>query len=161
MTAAPVGRRTDFSLASLIVRPHHTALSVENWEEARAFFVDVLGFKVLGEMAERGEPELAAVVGMPGARGRWAMLELGGYHIELFKWLEPKGRRLETRQCDIGWAHICFQVSDVEEVYRRVTGAGWRALSAVKSLRGGRARVFYCEGPEGAIIEFVDYPQGH
>jgi hypothetical protein len=27
-------------------------------------------------------------------------------------------------------------------------------------LRGGRAVAFYCRGPEGLIVEFVEYPFG-
>jgi len=30
----------------------------------------------------------------------------------------------------------------------------------VLSLRGGRAVAFYCRGPEGLIVEFVEYPFG-
>lgn len=152
--------RTDFSLADLIERPHHTAFSCEDWATARSFFVDVIGFKVLGEIENRGEPELATIVGMPGARCHWAMLQLGGVHIELFKWLTPKGVKLNLRQCDIGYTHFCFQVRDTQEAWKRLKGAGWEPVSAPVTLRGGRARGFYCKGPEGCIIEFVEYPQG-
>jgi hypothetical protein len=30
----------------------------------------------------------------------------------------------------------------------------------VQSLRGGRAKPVYCLGPEGLIVEFVEYPLG-
>ena len=86
------------------------------------------------------------------------MLALGGYHIELFKWLVPEGKATGIRQCDLGLTHICFQVSDAEEVRRRILAAGYEPLSEVQSLRGGRAKPFYCRGPEGMIVEFVEYP---
>lgn len=152
--------RTDFSLAELIERPHHVAFSCEDWETARSFFVNVLGFKVLGENLDRGEPELATIVGMPGARCQWAMLQLGGIHVELFKWLAPQGRRIDIRQCDVGYTHFCFQVKDSQEVWSRLTRAGWEPLSKPVSVRGGRAFGFYCKGPEDCIFEFIEYPQG-
>ena len=97
---------------------------------------------------------------MPGAACRWAMLELGGYHIELFKWLTPEGKPIPIRQCDHGLTHICFQVKDASEAHRRMIAAGFEPLSDVLSLRGGRAKPFYCRGPEGMIVEFVEYPFG-
>ena len=118
------------------------------------------GFKVLGEIERRDEKDLSAVVGMPDAVCRWAMLELNGYHIELFKWLNPEGKPVDIRQCDIGLTHICFQVNDANEMRRRMIAAGYKPLSEVQSLRGGRAKPFYCRGPEGVMLEFVEYPFG-
>ncbi len=77
-------------IADLIVRQHHTAVSCRDWDAMKSFFVDLLGFKVLGEIENRDEAPLATVTGMPGAACRWAMLELGGYHIELFKWTDAR-----------------------------------------------------------------------
>jgi catechol 2,3-dioxygenase-like lactoylglutathione lyase family enzyme len=106
------------SIQDLIVRQHHTAVSCADWDTVKSFFVDLLGFKVLGEMENRNEPELATVTGLPGAACRWAMLELSGYHIELFKWLTPEGKPVPIRQCDHGLTHICFQVKDAAEARR-------------------------------------------
>ncbi len=143
-----------------IVRQHHTAFSCKDWDKTKSFFVDLLGFKVLGEMEKRDEAVLATVTGLPGAACRWAMLELNGYHIELFKWLTPEGKPIPIRQCDIGLTHICFQVNDAREVRRRMIAAGYEPLSEVQSMRGGRAVAVYCRGPEGVIVEFVEYPFG-
>ncbi len=148
------------SVRELIERPHHTAVSCRDWDRMRAFFVDLLGFKVVGEMDKRDEPDLSIVTGLPGASCRWAMLALGGYHIELFKWLTPEGKPAPIRQCDHGLTHICLQVKDSREVRRRMIAAGHEPLSEVLSLRGGRAVAFYCRGPEGLIVEFVEYPFG-
>jgi catechol 2,3-dioxygenase-like lactoylglutathione lyase family enzyme len=148
------------SVHDLIVRQHHTAVSCNDWDTMKSFFVDLLGFKVLGEMENRNEADLSKVTGMPGAACRWAMLELHGYHIELFKWLTPEGKPVPIRQCDHGLTHICFQVKDAQETHRRMVAAGYEPLSQVLSLRGGRAKPFYCRGPEGMIVEFVEYPFG-
>jgi len=123
------------SVRDLIERPHHTAVSCRDWDKTRSFFVDLLGFKVVGEMDNRNEPGLSTVTGLPGAACRWAMLALGG-------------------------THICFQVKDAEETRRRMVAAGYQPLSEVLTLRGGRAKPFYCKGPEGLIVEFVEYPFG-
>jgi catechol 2,3-dioxygenase-like lactoylglutathione lyase family enzyme len=148
------------SVRDLIERPHHTAVSCRDWDRMRSFFVDLLGFKVVGEMDDRAEPVLATVTGMPGAACRWAMLAFGGYHIELFQWLTPEGKPVPIRQCDHGLTHIAFQARDAREAHRRMVAAGYEPLSEVQSMRGGRAMAFYCRGPEGIIVEFVEYPMG-
>ena len=79
------------SLGDLIVAPHHTALSVEDFEAARDFFVSVLGFDLEGEMDRR--TDIAPVVALPDACVRWAMLNRGGYRLELFKYYSPAGER--------------------------------------------------------------------
>ena len=147
------------SVRELIERPHHTAVSCRDWGKTRAFFVDLLGFKVVGEIENRNEPELSTVTGLPGASCRWAMLALGGYHIELFKWLTPEGKPVPIRQCDHGLTHICFQVKDA----RRRAGA-WSRQAASRSQRcwpcAAAGEAVLLQGPEGLIVEFVEYPFG-
>jgi hypothetical protein len=104
----------------------------------------------------RDESNLGTVVGLPGAVIRWALLEMGGYRIELFKYYNPKGLRHPMRQCDIGLTHICFQVSDADETHRRLATAGYKTISAPQSLRGGRSKPFYLIGPEEIVVEFLE-----
>jgi glyoxylase I family protein len=144
-------------LHGVIVGPHHTAVSVENFDKARAFFTDVIGMTVENEMDRRGEPELGIVVGLPGAVIRWAMLELSGYRVELFKYYEPEGKPIAIRQCDRGLTHIAFQVNDSDQAYERLRGAGYETFSAPQNLRGGLTRPFYAIGPEGIAVEFIEF----
>jgi glyoxylase I family protein len=148
------------SIKDFVVRQHHTAVSCHDWDKMKAFFVDMLGFTVVGEIENRNEPLMNIVTGMHGQTCRWAMLELGGYHIELFKWLSPEGRPSTLKQNDVGYTHIAFQIKDADEVRRRLMAAGYAPISEVQSLRDGRARPFYCKGPEGLYMEFVEYPFG-
>lgn len=149
-TASPV------SVSGFIVRPHHTALCVDDFEASRDFFTDVIGMKVEGETDNRDEENLGKVVGEPGAVVRWAMLELSGYRLELFKYYTPAGHRQEIRQCDIGLTHICFEVYDVEAVYARLSQAGHKTISPPLELRGGRTKPFYLYGPENIVVEFLE-----
>jgi catechol 2,3-dioxygenase-like lactoylglutathione lyase family enzyme len=144
-------------LDGLVVRPHHTAVSVADFDKARAFFTDVVGMTVESEMDRRGEPELGIVVGLPGAVIRWAMLEMSGYRVELFKYYEPEGRPVPIRQCDHGLTHIAFQVNDSDQAYERLRAAGYETFSAPQSLRGGLTRPFYAVGPEGIAVEFIEF----
>lgn len=144
------------SLRDLVVGPHHTAISCRDWDRTRSFFVDLLGFSVMGEIDRRDEPALGILAGLPGGVCRWAMLQFGHYQIEIIKWLTPEGKPIGIRQCDIGLTHVCIEVTDAEEVRRRIIAAGYEPISEVQSLRGGKAKPFYCYGPDGVVIEFLE-----
>lgn len=147
-------------LDGLVIRAHHTAVCVQDFEAARAFFTDVIGMRLEAEMDHRSEPNLGVVVGLPGAVIRWAMLEFFGYRIELFKYYTPEGRQVPIRQCDGGITHIAFQVNNTDEVVRRIRAAGHSTFSEPQELRGGVTRPVYVHGPEGIAIEFLEIRSG-
>tara|TARA_Y100001934_G_C12379587_1_gene791508 strand:- start:4985 stop:5446 length:462 start_codon:yes stop_codon:yes gene_type:complete len=146
-------------LNDLIIRSHHTAVSVSNFDEALKFYIDFLGFECIGEIRDRGEPGFADATGVPDGKAHWAMLKSENYHIELFEWLNPKGKTQKIRQCDLGYTHIALQVKDVEDAYERVIKAGFKTLSPPVTLRNGVAKVIYVVAPENNITELVEYKE--
>ena len=146
-------------LDDLVMRPHHTAICVNDFDAAQAFFCDVVGMRLENAADRRDEENLGRVVGLPGAVIRWAMLERDGYRLEMFKYFEPEGRDLNVRQSDRGITHIAFQVSDSDAVYERVREAGYETYSPPLDLRGGVTRPFYLKGPEGIVVEFIEFRQ--
>jgi glyoxylase I family protein len=147
------------SVDDLIVCAHHAAVCVQDFERSRDFYVRVLGFRVEDEMDRRAERALGQVVALPGAVVRWAMLERGGFRLELFKYYTPEGRRSPGRQCDAGYSHVAFQVRDVDAAYARVTAAGHRTTATPQVLRGGRTKVIYLLAPEGSVVELIQFLQ--
>lgn len=145
------------SVDDLICRAHHAAVCVQEFEAARDFYVDVLGFRVEGEMDHRGEPALGTVVGLPGAVVRWAMLARDSFRLELFKYYAPAGGRDVNRQCDAGYTHVAFEVRDVDEAYRRLIAAGHRTTAPPQILRGGRTKVIYLLAPENSVVELIEF----
>jgi len=143
-------------LDGLILRAHHTAICVENFENAREFFTEIVGMQVEAEMDQRSEPALGVVVGLPGAVIRWAMLEFFGYRVELFKYYQPDGKKIDIRQCDRGITHVAFQVNNTDEVCRRIRAKGYTTFSDPQDLRNGITRPVYVYGPEGIAIEFLE-----
>lgn len=145
------------ALRDALLRPHHTAVCVTDFERALRFYTEFLPFRLEGEMDRRSEPALGEVVGLPGAVIRWAMLRLGSHRIELFKYYEPQGRNDARPQCDLGYSHFALEVADVDAVYAQAMASGYSALSPPRDLRGGRTRAFYLCEPEGAITEFIQF----
>lgn len=144
-------------LKDKLLSTHHTAICVNDFEHARNFYTDFLGFELEGEMDHRSELTLGEVVGLPGAEIRWAMLRHGTYRVELFKYYTPDGDRRARRQCDFGYSHMAFEVADVESVYEQSIQAGYQTVSPPRVMRQGRTKVFYLMEPEGAITEFIQF----
>lgn len=145
------------TLKDSILRPHHTAICINDFERAKKFYVDFLGFTLEDEMDNRDESGLGVVTGLPGAVIRWAMLVHGTHRIELFKYYSPNGDPKPRRQCDHGYNHFCFLVNDVDSVYKQIKEAGYETVSEPQTLRGGRSRVFYVNEPDGAVTEFAEF----
>jgi glyoxylase I family protein len=146
-------------LDDLVVRLHHTAVCVEDFDAAQSFFCDVIGMRLEKEADNRNEENLGIVVGLPGAVIRWAMLESSGYRIEMFKYYTPSGHTVDIKQSDRGITHLAFLVTDVDEVYRRIREAGYETYSDPQDLRGGITRPLYVKGPEGIVVEFLEIRQ--
>lgn len=150
---------TSSLVGDLVLRPHHTALCVEDFDAARDFFVSVLGFEVEGEMDRRSEPGLSLVVALPDALIRWGMLVRDGYRLELFKYYNPPGRAHGPRQSDRGYTHFALEVSDVDAAYERLIAQGYRTTSAPQTLRGGKTRALYILAPEDNVVELIQFLQ--
>ncbi|MCB1466452.1 MAG: VOC family protein, partial [Rhizobiaceae bacterium] len=52
--------------------------------------------------------------------------------------------------------HIGFEVSDVDAVYERILGTGYKVTSPPVEMRNGRSKLIYVYGPEDLVIEFIE-----
>lgn len=145
------------SVSDLVKRVHHTAICVQDFDAMRRFLVDFLGFEVDGEAAERRDAELSLVTGLPNVSLRWGLYRCGSHRVELFHYFSPAGTSRPPAQCDTGFTHLAFEVSDVHEAHHRATVAGYRPNSAPQTMRGGVSQVFYLPGPEGLVVEFMQF----
>ena len=96
-------------------------------------------YATAAEMLERERPDVVSICTWPPLRPE--MTELACAH-GVRGILAEKPMAVDSDEC------------------RRMIAAGCQPLSEVQSMRGGRAVAFYCKGPEGIIVEFVEYPLG-
>lgn len=97
----------------------HTALNVQNMDKSIEFYTKALGFK---EAFGMNNPD----TGKP-----WIVyLYAGGdQFIELFY----GGKNYtEYNDSNIGFSHLCFVVSDIEEIAKKITDAGYELDRPVK-----------------------------
>ena len=90
---------------------NHASFTVSSVEKAAEFYVRSLGMKLI-DISEREVAFGERVTGIPGASMRIAYVSAADFKIELIEYLTSRGEKLNTRTCNIGSAHICFNVDD-------------------------------------------------
>jgi len=144
---------------------HHTGYTVSDLDRSVAFYRDLMGLEVLAQQEKQGG-YLAAIVGYPFAHVRMAHLRApaSGHVLELFEYIAPKGEtpeRIEPR--DVGTAHLCFLVDDLDAVYRRLVDAGVETFVSAPVLvdtginTGGYG--IYLRDPDGIVLEIFQPPK--
>lgn len=142
-----------------IIAADHTGITVSNLERSLAFWRDVLGFELSHRAHQTGE--LAAeITGVPGAEISLAVLKTPtGHKIELLEYQAPPERkRVDSRPCDVGFAHVALTVDDLDAVLSAIVASGWNVAGKPQTLQSGPnagRRVVYVRDPDGTTIEFM------
>jgi len=132
---------------------HHTGLSVSDMEKSLTLYRDILGMEVEFDVMVEDIPEFGTIIGLPGVRERIVMLRLNNCRIELFEFFEPKGRKLERRQCDLGYMHVAFVVDELDELCGKLERNGIEFYSESEEL--GPFKVIFFKGFDGETIELM------
>ena len=145
-----------------ILGTNHTSFTVSDLGRSVAFYVDVLGFQLL-DRSPRDPAFTEKVVGVPGAEIEVAYVQAPGHRLELIQYAAPNDRgKVVSRPCDTGFAHIAFDVDDVDLVVDAVRRAGVEPLSDPVATNDGPnagGKAVYTRDPDGVTIEFIQRPR--
>jgi len=138
---------------------HHAGLRVGDLERSLHFYCDLLGIAVR-EQVEGVSEEEARLAGWETRDVRIADLDVGdGRVLELFELVGAAPPAAHD-------VHIALEVQDVDEAWRRVTGAGYPSRSQPVTLHDAGphwtgATLVYVSDPDGTAIELVQPAPGH
>jgi catechol 2,3-dioxygenase-like lactoylglutathione lyase family enzyme len=144
----------------MITAFNHTSFTVTDMDRAVRFWTAALGFEAQSVSPRSGEWQ-AKVTGVPGAELLVAHLFGYGTHIELIQYTSSAGaaRRIDPNMSCA--AHICLEVSDLEETWAKLVKAGATPQGEVTSIINGPAKGLkagYLRDPCGIIIELLEIP---
>ena len=149
---------TDFNISAT----NHTSFTVSDLDRSLGFFCDVLGFDLLNR-GPRDPDFIERVVAIPGADIEGAYIQAPGHRLELIQYHGPGGRRqVEARPCDSGFAHIAFDVDDIDAAIAASKKVGVLPLGPPQDLDRGPnkgGRVVYTRDADGITIEFIQPPK--
>ena len=140
-----------------IIRPNHIGFTVASINESLKFWVGALGFEVDEPISI--DPEYASqFTGVPGAVFTVVYVHAPGIDIELLEYAGPLDRKqLIARPCDVGYAHVCFEVDDIHAAIAASVQVGWHAIAAILQIPAGPMQGLSfatVRGPDGVTVEF-------
>jgi catechol 2,3-dioxygenase-like lactoylglutathione lyase family enzyme len=146
-----------------ILSTNHTSFTVSDLERSLAFFRDGLGFTVTSK-APRDPATIERIVGVKGADIEVAYVRGPGHSLELIQYKGPRERgKVESRPCDTGFAHIAFDVRNIDAAIAEAARHGVTPIAPpVLLTQGGPnagSKVVYLRDPDGITIEFIEKPQ--
>jgi catechol 2,3-dioxygenase-like lactoylglutathione lyase family enzyme len=138
----------------------HTSFTVSDLEGAVEWFTTLLGVEPLVR-GRSSDPYMKELVGYPDCDLEYAYFPLpGGSKLELIQYHAPRGKALELETNNVGVAHICLVVDDVEAEAERLSEiATFRSAPVEKPTgpnRGGLG--LYMRGPDGITVELLSRP---
>ena len=134
----------------------HTGIVVTDLETSLLFYRDLLGFRIAKQMEEVGD-----------YIDNWSSLRNvkvttvkmtcpSGQMIELLKYHSHPAEQKIRKICEIGISHIAFTVDDLDIEYKKLKNKGIQFTSPPQLSPDGYAKVAFCRGPEGTLIELVE-----
>ena len=122
----------------MLGKQHHIAIISSNWEKAREFYIEKLGF------------ELTREVYRPAQDDYLRMLSQGDTTLELF--IRPDAPQRVNNPEAMGLRHLAFHVEDIEPVVRWLNDRGVETEPIREdNVNGGRFTFF--RDPDGLPLE--------
>jgi catechol 2,3-dioxygenase-like lactoylglutathione lyase family enzyme len=145
-----------------ITATNHTSFTVGSLDRAIGLFRDGLGFELISR-AGRDPKSIRTITGVAGAEVEIAYLRRPDHTIELIEYTGPHDRgRVHPRPCDVGFAHIAFDVRNIDAVIAHLAAFDARAISppCINKSGGPNAgvRVSYLQTPDQITIELIERP---
>lgn len=145
-----------------VLATNHTSFTVSDLDRSVAFFRDVLGFEVTSK-APRNPDVVSRVTGIPGTRMMIAYVRGAGHSLELIQYLGPEeGRgRVRALPCDVGFAHVAYDVDDIDAAIAASAAHEVRLVGEVAVIDQGPntgGKVAYLQDRDGVTIEYIQKP---
>lgn len=136
----------------------HVGLTVSDIDRSVDFYSTMFDLKVL----DRGDGEadwISAGLGVPNTKLATAHLAGENIWLELLQYVRSAGHDAAPRNNDVGAAHICFAVPDIEVAYEELVGKGARFIAPPSpSFDGGKSfRFAYMLDPDNISVEILQH----
>ncbi|REE94770.1 VOC family protein [Thermomonospora umbrina] len=156
----------DADLGVTLMKANHVGIAVRDLDRTIHFYGALTGQDpfvtepMQGVEAMYG-PKVADRVGEGGVRLRYATLRLSNLNIDMIQFDDPEMGTAKALPTDAGAMHLCFEVSDLQAVYDRMTAAGIEfdappfTFTEEHARHGAGTQVAYFSDPDGVNLELI------
>ena len=129
-----------------IIKINHVAIVVENIEEALTFWRDALGLPL-----DHQED-------VPSQKSTVAFLPVGDSEVELVSpTSDESGMAKSLQSKGPGMHHLCFEVSNIEEILFTLKGKGVRLINETpQELPGRKIAFIHPKSTGGVLVELYE-----
>ncbi len=142
-----------------VLGTNHTSFTVSSLDRSLGFFRDAMGFEVTAK-APRSRRLIETVTGVAGADVLIAYVKGPGHVLELIEYVGPDGRAsVRPRPCDVGFAHVAYDVDDLDAAIAAAAGHGFAPLGPTAVVDQGpnrSLRVVYVRDADGLTVELLE-----
>jgi predicted enzyme related to lactoylglutathione lyase len=146
--------------ASSPIRYSHTNLIANDWIRLQAFYVKVFDCEPVSSERDARGPNFEALTGDVGGWVKGRHLRMPGHGergptLEIFQY-KQNDPNLPPSLKRPGFAHLAFEVPDVEAKRQEILDEGGRDVGQLVTLDipgAGRLTLVYMTDPEGNIVE--------
>jgi glyoxylase I family protein len=126
----------------ILVRTHHVAIIVSDYEISKRFYTETLGLRVVSEVHRQDRNSYKLDLRLPD-----------GTQIELFSFPDPPKRLSYPEAC--GLRHLAFEVADIDVAVGDLRGRGV-AVEAVRVDEHTGKRFTFFADPDGLPLELYE-----
>ena len=147
----------------MVGRIYHVGLTVSDLDRSIAFYRDILGLKLQGEIFMEGE-ETDKMFRKENCKARVAYLNgskaLEAPPIELIQFVDSEIHKAQSDLFTTSISEVCFYTDDIDSVYKTIIENHVDCLSEPQyfDFRAdgfGESRAFYFRDPDGIILEMM------
>lgn len=137
----------------MTVEVHHIGLTVSDLERSVDWYCENLGLRDIGR-AHLDGAAISEQTDLADTDVDIALLAGANIVIELLRYANPLGDAYVLRACDVGSAHPCLVVEDLDAVCAAMRERGV-VFHAHPARLVGQTRMVYVRDPDGIMIELL------
>jgi lactoylglutathione lyase len=143
-----------------IVELHQVSLCVRDLERALRFYRDVLGCRLVGDLAYAGAASSQAL-GLAATEFRSALLERDGMRLELIAFASGTAAQDQMPRADRpGLSHLTFLVDDLRATLQSLRDQGVPAVDGTQVEHAVGSASCLVRDPDGQLVLLVQQPAG-
>ena len=144
----------------MIKQVNHIGISTADLDRSIGFYRDLMGLE-LRLCRPFGNNDIDTITGLKDAKGRVALLKIGDTELEIFEFSNPAAKTSDPGRpvCDHGITHICFEVTDIQSEYERLSAAG--VHFHCQPQNAGSVKATYGRDPDGNVFELLEIVGEH
>jgi catechol 2,3-dioxygenase-like lactoylglutathione lyase family enzyme len=142
---------------------HHVGITVRDLDASLSWYEKIFGVQP-EFIADGSGPDLSRAVGVPDAKLRFAMLRFGSSVVELLCYDNERQESFDRSNADVGSAHVCIHVPDLQSAYEDLRGKGIEFLAPPLLIEDGPLEgcsFVYFKDLNGVTLELLESPSGH